>query len=179
MSNSVPSPAAQAAPDRSHSMGVVPALYRPRQLSAVAPATTRLLALGLATGCLAVLIVAASLTPSPTGVGSHRGLGLQGCQLLDRTGIPCPSCGMTTSFTWFAHGNLLASLYVQPMGMALAVAAAGCVWGGYYVAVTGRPAHRLLTMIPARGFLVGVLAFAILAWGWKIFLRLRGLDGWG
>jgi hypothetical protein len=155
-----------------------PRLYRPRGASAVASPMVRLVALALAGGCLAVLVVAAGLSPSPTGAGSHRGLGLQSCALLERTGIPCPSCGMTTSFTWFAHGNLLASFYVQPMGMLLAVAAAGCVWGGLYVAVTGRPAHRLLTMLPARPLLVGSLMFAILAWGWKIFLRLRGLDGW-
>lgn len=155
-----------------------PPLYRPRRVTPVAPVSTRVIALGLAIGCMTVLLVAAGLRPSPTGVGSHRGLGLQNCSLLERTGIPCPSCGMTTSFTWFAHGNLLASFYVQPMGMMLAMAAAGCVWGGLYIAITGRPAHRLLTAIPARGFLVGVLAFAILAWGWKIFLQLRGLDGW-
>jgi hypothetical protein len=78
------------------------------------------------------------LQPSPSGVGSHQGLGMQRCQLLDRSGVPCPSCGMTTSFSWFARGNVAASFYVQPMGMLMALSAACCVWGGLYVAI--RPA---------------------------------------
>jgi hypothetical protein len=138
----------------------------------------RLLAMGIASACLAVLIVATTLTPSPTGVGSHRGMGLQNCQLLDRTGIPCPSCGMTTSFTWFVRGNLAASLYVQPMGMLAALACACCVWAGGYIAITGRPIHRLLLQFSARAWLIGLLGFTIAAWGWKIYIRLKGIDGW-
>lgn len=156
-----------------------PGLYAPRRPAAVAPPLTRLIALGLAAGCLGVLVVAAGLRPNPDGVGSHRGLGLQRCALLERTGVPCPSCGMTTSFTWFARGNVVASAYVQPMGMLLALAAACCVWAGLYVAVTGRPAHRLLLTLPSRPLLIGVLAFALAAWGWKMFIRFRGIDGWG
>ena len=80
----------------------------------------RLIALGIATGGMIVLIIAARLPPSPLGHGTHRGLGLPDCVFLQRTGLPCPSCGMTTSFSWFVRGNLLASLYVQPMGAVLA-----------------------------------------------------------
>ena len=138
----------------------------------------RVLALAVALGCLSVLVLAAYLRPSPTGVGSHRSLGLNSCQFLDSTGLPCPSCGMTTSFTWFARGNLLASLYVQPMGAVLAAVAACCVWGGFYVAATGRPVYRLLRLLPARYYLMPLLAWALLAWGWKILIHLNGLDGW-
>ena len=85
---------------------------------------------------------------------------------------------MTTSFTWFARGNLLASLYVQPMGMLLALAAAFCVWGGGYVAITGRPAHRLLSLIWTRNTFIAVLVVGIVAWAWKILIHLNGWDGW-
>ena len=85
---------------------------------------------------------------------------------------------MTTSFSWFARGHLPASFYVQPMGALLALAAACTVWGGAYVALTGRPLHRLVYVLPARACLIGILGFAIAAWGWKVFIRLRGLDGW-
>lgn len=138
----------------------------------------RLLALVVAVSCLSVLVLAAILPPSPNGVGSHRALGLNSCQFLDSTGLPCPSCGMTTSFTWFARGNLLASVYVQPMGTALAAIAAACVWGGFYVAVTGRPVYRLLRLMPGRYYLLPLLALGVLAWGWKILIHLNGLDGW-
>jgi hypothetical protein len=138
----------------------------------------RLIALGVAIACLSVLTLASRLPPNPAGVGSHRGLGLAGCQFLDSTGLPCPSCGMTTSFAWFAHGNLVASVYVQPMGAALAVIAAACVWGGLYVALSGRPVYRLLRLLPGRYYLLPLLALAVLAWGWKILIHLNGLDGW-
>ena len=138
----------------------------------------RLLALGVSLACLALLALAARLSPNATGVGSHRALGLQSCHFLDSTGLPCPSCGMTTSFSWFARGNLLASLYVQPMGAAIAAITACCVWGGLYIALTGRPVYRLLRLIPGRYYLLPLLTLGVLAWGWKTLIHLNGLDGW-
>lgn len=105
-------------------------------------------------------------------------MGLSRCGFMERTGLPCPSCGMTTSFAWFTRGNLAASLYVQPMGTLLAVAAAVTVWVGAYVAFTGRPVYRLFKLLPGRYGFLCVMAFAILAWGWKIMLVLNGRDGW-
>ncbi|QOV90800.1 DUF2752 domain-containing protein [Humisphaera borealis] len=139
---------------------------------------TRAIGLGISIACLTVLLIAAGLTPNASGVGSHRGLGLQSCALLERAGMPCPSCGMTTSFTWFAHGNLIASFYVQPMGMLLALACACTVWAGAYVAISGKPVHRLLAMLPAGRLLFWILGFFILAWAWKILIRYQGWDGW-
>jgi uncharacterized protein DUF2752 len=139
----------------------------------------RWLALTIGFGCLAVLVAAASIDPSPSGTGSHTGLGLQRCQFLDRTGIPCLSCGYTTSFTWFVRGNVAASVYVQPMGALLAVATACGAWICLYVALTGRPVHRLLRLIPTRRWLLPLLLFVVAAWGWKIFIHVNGMDGWG
>lgn len=140
--------------------------------------TARLIALGVAIACLAPLVTAALLMPNPQGTGSHEGLGLARCQFMYRTGIPCPSCGMTTSWTWFVRGNLLASFYVQPMGCVLAFLAACGVWAGLYVALTGRPVYRLSRVVNGRYVLVPLLAFAILAWAWKIFIHVHEMDGW-
>ena len=138
----------------------------------------RLLALAVALCCLTPLIVAAILPPSPDGYGSHTKLGLAPCQFMERTGLPCPSCGMTTSWTWFVRGNLPASFYVQPMGTVVAILAVCCFWVALYAAVTGRPAYRLLRVVRSRYYFVPLLSFAILAWGWKIFIHLTGRDGW-
>ena len=147
---------------------------------AIVPRSIRLLAGLVAAGCLAVLVLAAWLPPSPTGTATHaRALGLPPCNFLRTTKVPCPACGMTTSFAWFAKGNLLASLYVQPMGTVLAILAAACVWGGSYIAISGRPAYRLLTLVPSRYTLLPLLFLGILAWGWKILIHLKGIDGWG
>lgn len=142
--------------------------------------TTRLLAAGIALGCLTVLCIAAWLKPNPLGYGSHTTppLRMQSCAFLERTGLPCPSCGMTTSFTWFARGNFAASVYIQPMGALLALLSACAVWAGFYVAITGRPIYRLLQLVPGRYYLIPLLTWALIAWGWKILIHLNGWDGW-
>jgi hypothetical protein len=133
----------------------------------------------VALACLAVLMVAARLTPSPTGVGTHMPLTSKPCDLLARTGMPCPSCGMTTSFAWFARGNLVASFYVQPMGMVLAVLTAAAFWVGLYMAVSGKPALVVLRDVPMRYYIIPLFALAVAAWAWKMFIVFRGIDGWG
>lgn len=145
-----------------------------------APWPARLGGLLIGLGCLLLLAIASQLQPSPAGYGSHTGypLRLQSCAFMDRTGLPCPSCGMTTSFCWFVRGNLIASVYVQPMGALLAALAGVSVWAGLYVAATGRPLYRLLGLLPGRYYTVPLLTLAVLAWAWKIFIHLKGLDGW-
>ena len=143
------------------------------------PIVGRVFAALLAIACLTVLIIALMLTPSRTGITTHAQMGLQPCQFEARTGLPCMTCGMTTSFAWFVRGNLLASLWVQPMGTVLATLAAVTIWGGIYVAATGRPAYRLVTRLPIRYTLIPLLTWGVVAWGWKIFIHLRHIDGWG
>jgi hypothetical protein len=143
-----------------------------------ASAGMRLLAMAVAAIALAVLLVAVRLAPSPTGMETHMALGLSECGFLKRTGLPCPSCGMTTSFSYFVRGNLAASAYVQPMGMLLAVISGMMVWGGLYIAISGRPAYRVLGALPGAAIVVSLLAFGLAAWAWKIFIHVHGIDGW-
>lgn len=132
----------------------------------------------VAGGCLAVLLVAAWLQPNPIGIGTHEALHYKPCEFLARTGLPCPSCGMTTSFAWFVRGNVLASLWVQPMGFVLALLTAAGFWAALYIGLSGKPALRLLRIVPARYYLIPPLVFGIAAWGWKMFIVLNHLDGW-
>lgn len=159
-------------------MPEIPAIYSPRLAKTVVSPAGRLLALLLSLSCLGLLATAAQLPPSPTGMGTHTQLGLAECQFAQRTGIPCPTCGMTTSFAWFIRGNLAASFYVQPMGALLAVLTAGAFWAGLYVALTGRPIHRLIRFLPGRYYVALLLSWALLAWAWKILIHLSGIDGW-
>src|SRR5206468_11756997 len=147
----------------------------------------RLFALGLAIAAMSVLVTAVLLKPSPTGVGTHRQMGflaLHGgdtapsCEFLTLTGLPCPTCGMTTSFSWFVRGDWLASFYVQPMGFVLALATGALFWASLFMALTGAPLHRLLGQIRGLYWIVVLMGFAIAAWGWKIFIHLGHMDGW-
>jgi hypothetical protein len=51
-------------------------------------------------------------------------------------------------------------------------------WLALYMAITGKPAWRLLSMIPGRVWVPAMMSLAVLSWGWKIFIHLRGIDGW-
>jgi Protein of unknown function (DUF2752) len=142
------------------------------RLSPVAPMARsgRAWAALIAAGCVALLLTAAWLTPSPSGHGTHTQLGLTACAFLERTGIPCPGCGMTTAFAHTVRGHFLTALFTQPMGFVLAVLAAVVAWAAGYEAVTGRPIHRLPRQIGLNLTTVTIMAvvLTILAWVWKI-----------
>ena len=63
------------------------------------------------------ILLARWLRPSPSGVGTHEQLGLPSCFFLKLTGIPCPSCGLTTSFAHTARLHLYQALLTQPFGL--------------------------------------------------------------
>jgi hypothetical protein len=81
--------------------------------------------LGLALALLAVFAVACWLNPyygdgSPRSLATHEQLGLPPCNFFRITGLPCPACGMTTSFALLMHGDLLNSLRANAVGTLLA-----------------------------------------------------------
>ena len=74
--------------------------------------------------------LARSLQPRPQGYGTHQQLGLPPCSFLMLAGMPCPSCGMTTSFAYFTRGNLVKSFQSNPAGLVLAtLCAVQLPWG--------------------------------------------------
>lgn len=65
---------------------------------------------------LLTAVVAWLLIPDPSGMGTHRALGLPECWFHTLTGKPCPSCGLTTSFVHLMHGNIRLSFKSHPLG---------------------------------------------------------------
>ncbi|MFN9968399.1 MAG: DUF2752 domain-containing protein, partial [Phycisphaerae bacterium] len=86
-----------------------------------APGAARRVGLALAIVCAVPLVIGAWLTPSPTGMGTHRAIGLPPCGFLLATRRPCMTCGMTTAVSLAAQGRLLESARVQPAGALVAV----------------------------------------------------------
>ena len=100
----------------------------PEEVLEVVPATrawVRGSLLGLALALSAVFVVACLLDPynddgSPRTLATHQQLGLPPCTFYFVTGLPCPACGMTTSFALLMHGDLLNSLRANAVGTLLA-----------------------------------------------------------
>jgi len=81
--------------------------------------------LGLALGLVLVFGIAIWLDPydgdgRPLTMETHRQLGLPPCTFYEKTGVPCPSCGMTTSFALLMHGDLGNSLRANWVGTLVA-----------------------------------------------------------
>lgn len=156
----------------------VPPIFSPRFGPGRCSLSGRLLGLLLAAGCAWLLITAARVAPNRSGVGTHAALGYAECGFLAVSGIPCLTCGMTTSFAFFVRGQVAASIYVQPMGAILAVLACLGLITGLYIAATGRAVQNLLRYLPMTRVMFILLGLALLAWAWKIVIHMRGLDGW-
>jgi hypothetical protein len=144
-----------------------PLARRPDEARPTAPGG-RIAAGVLALGCFSLLAVAAYLSPSAEGHGTHEQLGLAPCSFLDSTGFPCATCGMTTAFAYAAEGDYLTSFHTQPMGMTLALLASTVFWLSLHSALTGsRIGHAASTMMSNRiaWYAIGAL---VLAWVYKI-----------
>lgn len=139
----------------------------------------RIGALLISLSALAVLVTAALLPPAAKGLGTHQQMGFPACAWMATTGLPCPTCGMTTSFSHFVRGNWVGSIYVQPMGFVLALLTGALFWAGLYIALTARPIHRLLRQLPMVWLIGAFMAMGIAGWGWKILIHLNRMDGWG
>jgi hypothetical protein len=145
----------------------------------VLPAMTRHVRLGIvavAMGLIALFAVAAWLNPYgpgglPRGMGTHTQLGLPECNFLRLTGLPCPSCGMTTSFALLMHGDLVASLHANAVGTLLAIFLLAAIPWSLVGAVRGRwlGVRRLEPVL-----LRVVIVFAGLALAhWVVLLCMR------
>ena len=131
---------------------------------------TRLWLAVSAVGLLIGFAIAACLTPDPSGQGTHQQLGLPPCSVQIWLGVPCPSCGLTTSITHVMHGELAAAYRVQPVGVVVALAAAIALVVCGEAALRGRwrlPISPLTTAVIAI-WTINVVAIA----RWLVFVVL-------
>lgn len=130
----------------------------------------RLRGLAVAVGAGVVLGLALWMDPAPAGVGTHTQLGLAGCAVLARFGVPCPMCGMTTSFAHMAEGDLGRALRAQPAGAGLFLALVAGAALGLADLLGARCLERLLAW--AHRHEAGLAGFGLLllgaAWAFKI-----------
>ena len=143
-------------------------LARGVRLSAIPP-VLRIVYCGLGIGMLALLIVARTLHPSPEGVGTHQQLfNLPPCGFIMFFGLPCPSCGMTTSWSHFTRGNLLEAWQANAGGALLAMFALPT---GIWLAISGwrgRWWFKNPNALILSAFLGLIIAAAIIQWALRL-----------
>lgn len=116
---------------------------------------------------LALLGIAACLRPDPSGRGTHQQLGLPPCTFAFLVGRPCPSCGMTTSWSLLLHGHPWRALEANTGGVLLALAA--LVTGPWLIAsawlgrALGRPSDAWWVSLAA---LVAIVT--LVQWAWRM-----------
>ena len=150
---------------REHPLG--PYLYR---VKALRPGRARMVAGLVLVGCVAVLATAAWLEPDPAGYGTHRQLGVSACGMMATTGVPCPTCGMTTAFSLAIRGRWIEALQAQAAGTLLVIAVGlTCATAGS-VLLTGKV--WLVNWFRVSAVKLVFLSLAILLTAWIVKIQL-------
>ena len=117
---------------------------------------------------IAVLTTAAWLTPNPDGHATHTQLGMNKCTWVVWFDKPCPTCGMTTSFSHAGEGSWTTATLRQPMGALLALLTTMIFWGATHQALTGSRIGSVAQTAMRPKLVITMLALAAAAWVYKI-----------
>lgn len=126
--------------------------------------------LTLAGGCLATVGIARLLEPNAAGYGTHRQLGLPPCLFRAVTGLPCPSCGMTTCFAYAARLDWSRAWITQPFGLILFCGFLVAAPALLFLAWRGTPLETAARSVTRTGYLLAFLACYLAGWSWKLIL---------
>jgi len=117
-----------------------------------------------------VLAVSFALTPSPTGYGTHTKLFLPPCTFRAVTHIPCPFCGLTTSFCHISRLHVASAFRSNVMGPPA------------YLLVLLQIPYRIYSLARKRPPLQlwhgsawlnrGLAAFIVVAWAVNIYIAV-------
>ncbi len=123
-------------------------------------------------GCAAILVAAWHLEPKWLPLGAETQLSLPGCALQERTGYPCPTCGMSRAWGQAVRGNFVAAFRANIAGAILAVGCGLGALGGLGTAIVGRGFYcrfvePVTTALRPEQWLYAVLGLIVLAWAWN------------
>src|SRR4030095_10825456 len=120
-----------------------------------------------------IFTAAYGLHPDPRGLGTHEQLFLPPCWFHWWTGIPCPACGLTTSFAYLAKGDFLKGFQTHPMGPVLFLLA---IMGFVYALISlfrRRPSWEILESTASFWVTIALLSGLIITWACKISTQER------
>ncbi len=93
------------------------------------------------------------------------------CGFKQRTGYPCPTCGMITSLLAFSQGKVFEAFYIQPAGALLYSIAVVAAFLALFTAVFGvyfEFIRRFFAQVKIRYIIVALLV--VVAAGWAVTL---------
>lgn len=131
--------------------------------------------LGIALGLTVIFGIAGYLKPydemgRPYTMATHQQLGLPECTFKHVTGMPCPSCGMSTSFSFLVRGDVWNSLRANAVGTLLAALCMAILPWSLACAIRNRP---ILIHAMETALLRLIIAFLVLMMlRWTIVLGL-------
>ena len=135
---------------------------------------------GIVIGLVGVFVIAIRLDPYqddglPRVMATHQQLGLPPCTFLEVTGVPCPACGMTTSFSLLIRGDVMNSLRANWVGTLLASFCLALIPWGVYAIVRARSLFVRSLEKALIGVVITVLVLAMLRWAVVVaLLRFYG-----
>lgn len=125
----------------------------------------------LVAGCVCVIagfMVGSKVDPDPRGFGTHQQFGLPPCRFREVLGIPCPSCGGTTSVAHFVRTQWIES--VQANTAVFSLALIGLLFVPWSLFSLGK-GYLLGVQYPSKLFVALTLSLtgiAVLQWVWRL-----------
>ena len=119
---------------------------------------------GMSGASAIVLGIARTLTPDPSGVGTHVQLGLPRCFFLRSTGLPCPACGLTTAFAHMARGEAAQAASANALGVLLFAIVCCSVPLGVWAGVRDLPLAETLARFHAAKSCSAIAIIGLVYW---------------
>lgn len=110
------------------------------------------------------------LTPSPNDIGTHRQLIPVPCPFNVILSLPCPSCGMTTSLSFLAHGDILSSLRSHPVGPVVFIFVLAIMIFAISGAITSNPWWKICEKRWFQNVLLCAISLYIVVWLFRLFV---------
>ncbi len=127
-----------------------------------------LIILAIIAGCVWLVTTAVSIVPDDRGFGTHEQLDMEPCSYYQRTGHPCFSCGMTTSFAYMVRMRPIRAFRASPAGSLLCILALITPGWMNHALITGQHAFRFLLHRRAPWVIPGAVLGVLASWAYKV-----------
>jgi hypothetical protein len=120
---------------------------------------------------LSVVVISFGLLWLAASGKINVGILIDPCGFKQKYGLPCPTCGMTTSALAFVQGKILESFYIQPAAALLCCILVIVAFLAFLIAVFGVYfgfLNRFFTEVKTKHIILALLV--IIAAGWAVTL---------